>query len=379
MRGLEDALARIARRDELRERSTVTRRSDSVSPVVDEVADALRAVVERNPGVFATVVVQEAETAWSVWIGEWDGTLHTRVTTLDPDPPVTDSAPPLKPGASPSSSPAVTPVTAPSASPAVTPAASPSASPAVTPVAAPVTPVAAPVPAALEPAIPLPRRRPMSPANRPAAALPAGPSPQPGPAPIADLLRPRSADSLSDAETPPMGFRPPLVDAGAPLPKRFPDSGIPLPRRRPAPPFGAPLGQGPPALPSAPTPAATTLPPLSAPRAALAGTIPAQRSPAQVPGAQAPASRLSAELEDTTWPPHYHPSHRVERASHRADPQPAPAGAASALPVPTMPAPPLAAAQRVSGPAMNDRVAGRIAEMLRREAKRDKHDNRGLA
>src|SRR5687767_7350535 len=76
MRGLEDALARFARRDELRERSTVTRRpfddAQSVSPVVDEVADALRAVVARNPGVFATVVVQEAETAWSVWIGEWD-------------------------------------------------------------------------------------------------------------------------------------------------------------------------------------------------------------------------------------------------------------------------------------------------------------------
>ena len=58
----------------------------------------------------------------------------------------------------------------------------------------------------------------------------------------------------------------------------------------------------------------------------------------------------------------------MERASHRAEAQPA-------LPVPTIPAPPLAAAQRVNGPAMNDRVAGRIAEMLRREVKRD---NRGL-
>ena len=101
--------------------------------------------------------------------------------------------------------------------------------------------------------------------------------------------------------------------------------------------------------------------------------------PARVPLAAASPSQLPAEPEDTTWPPHYHPSHRVERASHRADPQPAPAGAAPSLPLPTIPAPPLAAAQRVSGPAMNDRVAGRIAEMLRREAKRDKHDNRGLA
>ena len=101
MRGLEDALARIARRDELRERATGSRggahRVDepfpdesptpSVSPVVDEVTEALQAVVRRNPGVFATVVVQEADTAWSVWIGEWDGTLRTRVTRLDPDPP----------------------------------------------------------------------------------------------------------------------------------------------------------------------------------------------------------------------------------------------------------------------------------------------------
>jgi hypothetical protein len=395
MRGLEDALARFARRDELRERSTVTRRSPSVSPVVDEVAEALRAVVARNPGVFATVVVQEAETAWSVWIGEWDGTLHTRVTTLDPDPPAPSSA----------SSPAPSPASPP-ASPAV-------GSPAVAPVAA------------QEPAIPLPRRRPMSPANRAAAALPAGPDP----APIADMLKPRGAastDPLANADTPPMGIRPPLADAAsagrstladpgallptrstltdptmplpsrsaladpaAPLPKRFPDTGIPLPRRRPSYPSGVPLDQG-----LAP---ADTTPPAS--QAALATSVPAQRSPAesgppvdaqvpvaQAPGAEAPPvplaaaapAQLPAEPEDTTWPPHYHPSLRVERASHRAESQPAPAGATPGLPVPTIPAPPLAAAQRVSGPAMNDRVAGRIAEMLRREAKRDKHDNRGL-
>ena len=107
MRALEDALARIARRDELRERANGTRggahrvdapspdqsATPSVSPVVDEVAEALQAVVRRNPGVFATVVVQEADTAWSVWIGEWDGTLRTRVTRLDPDPPAAGEAP----------------------------------------------------------------------------------------------------------------------------------------------------------------------------------------------------------------------------------------------------------------------------------------------
>jgi hypothetical protein len=114
MRGLDDALARIARRNELLERANAVRSgphppilpapqadpappvqtpvqtpvqaSPAVSRVVAEVAEALEAVVERNPGVFATVVVQEADTAWSVWIGDWDGTLRTRVSRLEPDP-----------------------------------------------------------------------------------------------------------------------------------------------------------------------------------------------------------------------------------------------------------------------------------------------------
>jgi hypothetical protein len=106
MRGLEDALARIARRDELLERTSSGRHrveaptpapttaSSPLSPVVEEVAEALRAVVRRNPGVFATVVVQEADTAWSVWIGEWDGTLRTRVTRLESDLPAETAATP---------------------------------------------------------------------------------------------------------------------------------------------------------------------------------------------------------------------------------------------------------------------------------------------
>jgi len=134
MRALEDALARIARRDELRERASGARggahrvdepsldqtATPSVSPVVDEVAEALQAVVRRNPGVFATVVVQEADTAWSVWIGEWDGTLRTRVTRLDSDPPaVTASETPytLDGVATPAPEPA-SPAAAPAAVPA---------------------------------------------------------------------------------------------------------------------------------------------------------------------------------------------------------------------------------------------------------------------
>jgi hypothetical protein len=355
MRGLEHALARIARRDELRERASVTRRPDdtSVSPVVDEVADALRAVVERNPGVFATVVVQEAETAWSVWIGEWDGTLHTRVTTLDPEPSVADLD-------------ALDQPTQPLTTPALAePAAQLAAAQATTtqPAAAQATETQRP--AAQEVAIPLPRRkpsrRPVSAADRPAAALPAGPARKSAAAPIAELLRPRYMGSSANADTPPLGVRPPqsdaeelrlspLADPAAPLPKRFPDSGIPLPRRRPAKPADAPLDQS--------TIAARPMPALPAVPASVGSAI---------------TQRLPVEPEDTTWPPHYQPSHRVERAAHRAQPQ-------GALPVPTIPAPPLAAAQRVSGPAMNDRVANRIAEMLRREAGREaKRDNRGVS
>jgi len=146
MRALEDGLARIARRDELRERANGARggahrvdesfpdqaETPSVSPVVDEVTEALQAVVRRNPGVFATVVVQEADTAWSVWIGEWDGTLRTRVTRLDPDPSaVTASETPhtLDAVATPAPEPAAVPAPGPGPdyvpAPAVPPAAVP--------------------------------------------------------------------------------------------------------------------------------------------------------------------------------------------------------------------------------------------------------------
>lgn len=119
MRGLDDALARIARRNELLERANAVRgdaqlpaplapgpqaatptaapTGPALSPVVEEVAEALRDVVRRNPGVYATVVVQEADTAWSVWIGEWDGTLRTRVSRLEPD--LGDSTDPGEPAA----------------------------------------------------------------------------------------------------------------------------------------------------------------------------------------------------------------------------------------------------------------------------------------
>jgi len=121
MRGLEESLARIARRETLRERANSGRggthrgerpapphpdpsvadapSTPSVSPVVDEVTAALQSVVRRNPGVFATVVVQEADTAWSVWIGEWDGTLRTRVTQLEADSSAASAA--LEPDADP--------------------------------------------------------------------------------------------------------------------------------------------------------------------------------------------------------------------------------------------------------------------------------------
>jgi hypothetical protein len=206
------------------------------------------------------------------------------------------------------------------------------------------------------------------------------------------MLRPRSASTVpadlgsvaADAETPPMGFRPPLAGGatplpgrsaplatGEPLPKRFPDRGIPLPRRRPALPSDAPLDPDPATADVAAQRAIGGSTPPPAP-ATVTPAVEVPLPPPRVPLAAAAPSSLPTERDDAGWPPRYHrPTHRTESAAHRADQQPAPAGTTPALPVPTIPAPPLAAAQRVSGPAMNDRVAGRIAEMLRREAKRD--------
>lgn len=179
MRALEDALARIARRDELRERTGSGRggahRVDgpaaadgavtpSVSPVVDEVTEALQSVVSRNPGVFATVVVQEAETAWSVWIGEWDGTLRTRVTRLDSGPPAVPASASRHPvEVTPATQ--ATPVTAAPTAAEPTPVVPAAATP---PAQIPVGPTLVPAPA-LVPA----QRRPVP--DHPASYQPAAP------------------------------------------------------------------------------------------------------------------------------------------------------------------------------------------------------------
>jgi hypothetical protein len=280
--------------------------------------------------------------------------------------------------------------------------------------------VPSPAQAAAGEVTPLPRRRRRA-VPAVTRALPAGPTRRPGEVPVTELLRPRRPldDEISpDAATPPMGFRPVAtttgeaalalpgrstpLDPGPPLPKRIPDSGIPLPRRRP----GLPLDAGPEPLPA-------RLPERQAlERSGGVGPLP----PPEVPLAAA-GPRSLPPPEDAIWPPlapsRYRPAHQAdqqaESPSERSRPEPRsaepwpaesrsteswPAESRSAgeqrtdqeraddqraetpaLPVPTIPAPPLAAAQRVSGPAMNDRVAGRIADMLRREAKRD---NRGL-
>jgi hypothetical protein len=207
-----------------------------VSPVVDEVTEALQDVVGRNPGVFATVVVQEADTAWSVWIGEWDGTLRTRVTRLENDPATIGSD-------------------------------DDDDRHTLDSVAAPVT------------------------------------EPAPAPAPTAPAADP--------------------VDERAPIVLR------PVPaQRQPVPAVHQPAHQVTPAVPVPPLPR----------RPVPSQYSPNQHSPAQ-PG-----------------------------------PRSAPPVPRSAPPVPRS-APPLAAAQhQVVGPAMNDRVAGRIADLLRREEKRESHD-----
>jgi hypothetical protein len=60
--------------------------------VVDEVAHAVIEVVQRNPGMSATVLVRHDRGAWSVWIANLDGGVRTTVTELDSGPV---SAPPV--------------------------------------------------------------------------------------------------------------------------------------------------------------------------------------------------------------------------------------------------------------------------------------------
>jgi hypothetical protein len=201
MRGLEDALDRIARRDELRERAGGGRggahrverpappETPSVSPVVDEVTEALQSVVRRNPGVFATVVVQEADTAWSVWIGEWDGTLRTRVTRLEPDPPATAAADSRQPLDAAAPTPAPAPAATNNGDTVAILVPAPAPAPAAIPEPAPA-PAAIPEPAPAPATIPQPRA-----AHMPAAI------PAPAPAP-ATIPQPRAAHVPAPAPVP---------------------------------------------------------------------------------------------------------------------------------------------------------------------------------
>jgi hypothetical protein len=215
MRGLEDALARIARRDELRERANGVRggahrvddsdepATPSVSPVVDEVTEALQDVVRRNPGVFATVVVQEADTAWSVWIGEWDGTLRTRVTRLDSDPPaVTGSETPYTLDA------AATPVGEPAHEPTEMPF-----------VPAPAqAPAPVPIPATAAGTVPAPRR-PADDSDDDAPSAPTVPDLRPLRAarPAAETRPMRATSPYTMPEPPPATYQPTMT---APPPLR---------------------------------------------------------------------------------------------------------------------------------------------------------------
>jgi hypothetical protein len=285
MRGLEESLARMARRDDLRERSgsgrggahrveRPTPAGPSVSPVVDEVAEALQAVVLRNPGVFATVVVQEADTAWSVWIGEWDGTLRTRVTQLEPDPPAVTAAGAKHP---------VDTVAAPTEDGDTVAFAVPEPLP--PPAALPVSvadpapaPAAAPVPVAAPPPVPVPA------AVSTPTAVPT-PAPAPAAVPVAPPLPVRV----------PASRRPPVAESAAGYPSAERAAGYPSAERAAGYPSSAPT------------------------------------SPAPYPGIGPYAG-----------------------------------SAVQTSPPATMPA-----TRPVNGPAMNDRVAGRIAELLRREAARE--------
>lgn len=99
--GLDDALARMARRDEMLRRA---RAANGYTPAVTEVTEALRRVVEEHPDLVIAVRVQdgrsaaatqvEAEVAWR------DGEVRVTVrpVTSDAYPRVLEEAPRDRPG-----------------------------------------------------------------------------------------------------------------------------------------------------------------------------------------------------------------------------------------------------------------------------------------
>ncbi|MEV1285585.1 hypothetical protein [Micromonospora sp. NPDC049679] len=95
MRDLDDALARLARRDQLQKRNS-NGHHDEPRPAVDEVAEALRQVIERHPGLSAVVRLDGVGASTEIRVSREAGTVRVTTTDLESTPSPT-SAPPLDP------------------------------------------------------------------------------------------------------------------------------------------------------------------------------------------------------------------------------------------------------------------------------------------
>ncbi|MFV2084308.1 hypothetical protein [Micromonospora sp. LOL_021] len=102
MRGdLDDALARLARRDQLQKR--VSQGNDRTASAAHEIAAAVRQVVERHPGLTATVHLTHGGQAVQLTVGNRDGRVQVTVDggtpAAGPNPPSGDPAAPGVPTA----------------------------------------------------------------------------------------------------------------------------------------------------------------------------------------------------------------------------------------------------------------------------------------
>lgn len=83
--GPEDAISRMARWDALRRR-TEEMRAAARSPV-DDLVEAIEAVVRRHPGLTVTVVAQRDHDSWQVRVG-WAGPeVQTEAARVEEAPP----------------------------------------------------------------------------------------------------------------------------------------------------------------------------------------------------------------------------------------------------------------------------------------------------
>ncbi|SDX94442.1 hypothetical protein SAMN05444365_101160 [Micromonospora pattaloongensis] len=81
MRDLDEALARLARRDQLQKRHG-SGAQDPPRTAADEVAEALRPIVERHPGLTAVVRLDEGDVGTELRIASEAGSVRVMITEI---------------------------------------------------------------------------------------------------------------------------------------------------------------------------------------------------------------------------------------------------------------------------------------------------------